>query len=109
IMVVVLSVFSGFQEEVHSSLWNSGYHITVTNQDPSIPIANYSELLRDVQGDPKIAPFLRSGFGSISANTLLEVQSRFEGKALRALPVDPDFSRREERSRAACRSYRKSL
>ena len=32
IMVLVLSVFNGFQQEVHDSLWNSGYHITVSRQ-----------------------------------------------------------------------------
>lgn len=89
IMVVVLSVFTGFQDEVHSSLWNSGYHITVSDQDASVPLTDYQEVINSVVNDPRTKGLVRSGFASVSVNTLLEVQNRFEGKALRALPADP--------------------
>src|SRR5512135_2881571 len=41
IMVVVLSVFTGFQREVHNSLWNSGYHITVSRSASGAAMENY--------------------------------------------------------------------
>jgi len=88
-MVLVLSVFNGFQQEVHSSLWNSGYHITVSRQTPGALLDNYRDIASAVLAENTLKPIVRSAFGSISVNALLEVQNRFEGKAVRAIPVDP--------------------
>lgn len=88
IMVVVLSVFTGFQKEVHNSLWNSGYHLTVSSSLAGSPIRNTDEILKSIESDKKLSPVLRSSFGSISLNGLLEIQNRFEGKGIRAIPVN---------------------
>ena len=87
IMVVVLSVFTGFQKEVHNSLWNSGYHITLSRSLAGASLENYSEILEATAKEPALEPLLRSSFPSISINGLLEIQNRFEGKGIRALPV----------------------
>lgn len=87
IMVLVLSVFNGFQEEVHSSLWNSGYHVTIQRSTPGAAITNHDKVVDAIQNDEGLKPFIRSVFPSISVNGLLEIQNRFEGKAIRALPV----------------------
>ncbi|MDH5657299.1 MAG: ABC transporter permease, partial [Spirochaetia bacterium] len=41
VMVIVLSVFTGFQNEVHKSLWNSGYHITISMHGRGKTIKNH--------------------------------------------------------------------
>lgn len=86
IMVLVLSVFTGFQREVHNSLWNSGYHVTISRGGQN-PMSNHEQIKESLLANPILANGVRSVFGSISVNALLEVQSRFEGKSIRAIPV----------------------
>ncbi len=87
IMVVVLSVFTGFQAEVHRSLWNSGYHVTITRQGSGKMIKEYEEVVAAVIQSPSVGEQVKSAFGSISINALLEQNNRFEGKGIRAIPV----------------------
>lgn len=88
IMVLVLSVFTGFQQEVHNSLWNSGYHITISRQAHGKPLRNYDEVTAALLGNPELAERIRSTYPSIALNALLEVNQQFEGKAIRAIPTD---------------------
>jgi len=88
IMVVVLSVFNGFQKEIHNSLWNSGYHITISRYQNNAPIQGYEAIVNRIRNDPEIKPNIRSVFGSITVNALIDVNNQFEGKGVRALPVD---------------------
>ncbi len=85
-MVVVLSVFNGFQTEVKRSLWNSGYHITISPANPNKLFDHYLEIIEYLQKnlDSKL---IRSVFPAIFVNALLEYQGRFEGKGVRAIPV----------------------
>ncbi len=93
IMVLVLSVFNGFQQEVHRSLWNSGYHVTVARPNHVLEMGQASRLRQSVEADPVASREIRSVFGSISINALLEIENQFEGKSVRALPVfDEDLT-----------------
>ncbi|MFN3603629.1 MAG: ABC transporter permease [Leptonema sp. (in: bacteria)] len=86
IMVVVLSVFNGFQSEVKRSLWNSGYHISISSANPNQLFSNYQEIVESLKKNLDIQR-IRSVFPSIFVNGLLEYQGRFEGKGIRAIPV----------------------
>lgn len=86
IMVVVLSVFNGFQSEVKRSLWNSGYHITISPSNPNKTFSNYEEIVSTLSKNLE-ANSIRSIFPAIFVNGLLEYQGRFEGKGIRAIPV----------------------
>jgi lipoprotein-releasing system permease protein len=88
VMVLVLSVFNGFQTEVHKSLWNSGYHVTISRT--GTPLTNYQDVVSAVEKSKIVSPMVKSAFGSIQVNALLEIQGRFEGKSVRAIPVDPE-------------------
>ncbi|MCE9597358.1 MAG: FtsX-like permease family protein [Spirochaetia bacterium] len=88
IMVIVLSVFNGFQSEVHRSLWSSGYHVTISRTGN--PIVDYDAITKAVLASKNLQPSVKSAFGSIQVNGLLEIQNRFEGKAVRAIPVDAE-------------------
>ncbi|MCB1324113.1 MAG: ABC transporter permease [Spirochaetales bacterium] len=87
IMVLVLCVFTGFQKEVHSSLWNSGYHIMVINPIHGSALSDYEDVVERTELDPTVQRLSRSIFPSISLNALLEFRNQFEGKALRAIPA----------------------
>lgn len=91
IMVVVISVFNGFQSEVKRSLWNSGYHITISPINPNKTIFNYERIIESIyEHNQDLNNNLRSIFPSIFVNGLLEIQGRFEGKAIRAIPVNKE-------------------
>jgi lipoprotein-releasing system permease protein len=91
IMVVVLSVFNGFQAEVKRSLWNSGYHITITSVNSQKTIKNYDKIIQSIyKNKDALNNNIRSIFPSILVNGLLEIQGRFEGKAIRAIPVNEE-------------------
>lgn len=92
IIVLVLSIFEGFQNEVQDSIWRSGYHITISRAPARQPMADYLQIIsRLVENDQKYKRFL-SVFGGISVNGLLEWRNRFEGKLIRAIAVtEPDL------------------
>lgn len=91
IMVLVLSVFNGFQQEVHRSLWNSGYHLTVSKHNQAFQQDVSRRLIETIPGVSDLSHRVRSIFPSISINALLEIQNQFEGKAVRAIPVDDNL------------------
>ena len=90
VMIIVLSVFIGFQETVHKTLENSGYHMRLVQQNGK-PFYGYRRILRRVQKSPDLQKQLRQAFASISLNILFESYNQFEGKALRAIPYISKF------------------
>ena len=87
IMVVVISVFNGFEREIHRLLLQSGNHITITRGSSRAPLDNYQEIISSIENTPDLGNRVRRAYGGISVNALLSVGDRFEGKLLRALPV----------------------
>ncbi len=90
ILALVLSVFNGFQEEIHQLLARSANHITITPGNPRYPIANQKEILANYSKDPDIQRAVRAVYPGISVNALLEIKNRFEGKTIRAVPLLPE-------------------
>lgn len=96
VMVLVLCVFTGFQHQMHTVLWNSGYHLMLRHQT-NPRLRNFKEIIASLQNSTepgqkkteieKLKKTTRSIFGSIQINALLENQNQFEGKSLRAIPV----------------------
>lgn len=87
IMVLVLSVFNGFQNEVHNSLWDSGYHVTITRFNDAIPQSRVDQAIQNIHADPDLKEIVRSAFGAITVNGLIDINGQFQGKPIRALPV----------------------
>ena len=83
VMVVVLSVFEGFQREVRQSLWNSGYHVAIRKASAGGTLQNYDPLISSLQKLPGV----RSSYPGVTVSGLLEWGGHFEGKLVRALPV----------------------
>ncbi len=85
VMVIVLSVFIGFQETVHKTLQNSGNHLTVMRRDGK-PFYGYKKVFSRSQQNHDFSKYILHAFPSISLNVLLENYGQFEGKGLRAVP-----------------------
>lgn len=90
IMVLVLSVFNGFEKEIFRLLENSGYHITLSRANRAATITNFPEVIAAFRSRAELSTLMRATFPSISMNALLGIQDRFEGVNIRALPVNPD-------------------
>ncbi len=88
VMIIVLSVFSGFQGAVKETLLQSGYHLRITSQSGR-PFYGYKKILKLEQKLPELQKLLRHTFPSVSLNVLLESYGQFEGKGMRALPYIP--------------------
>ena len=88
VMLIVLCVFTGFQNAVHKTLDNSGYHLTVTQQNNK-PFRHYSKILVKANKNMALQELTRHSFESISLNALIENFGQFEVKGLRALPLVP--------------------
>ncbi len=52
LLIVVLSIFNGFQRQVKESLWNGGPHITIENNYGTGEIINYEKVIEILKADP---------------------------------------------------------
>lgn len=106
VMVLVLSVFEGFQREVRQSLWNSGYHIALRPSTAGEVLRDHEALLASLHG----LPGQRSVFPGLTVSGLLEWGGRYEGKLVRALPVsEADVARGKLRDFPPLVHYKKEL
>ena len=96
VMVLVLSVFEGFQREVRQSLWNSGYHIAVRPAAAGTVFRDHAKLV----GLLEKIPGARSSYPGLTVSGLLEWGGNYEGKLIRALPVH-----REDVARGRLRDF----
>ncbi|MCB1173543.1 MAG: ABC transporter permease [Leptospiraceae bacterium] len=86
VMVLVLCVFTGFQHQMHTVLWNSGNHIVIRHQ--SMPsLRDPAAILESLGRSEQLRQYTRSIYPGIQLNALLEFRNQFEGKSLRAVPV----------------------
>ncbi len=95
VMVIVLCVFAGFQEAVHKTLRNSGYHITIHRHSKQ-PMQEHTQIVQRISNNERLQKLVRESFSSISLNGLLKAYNQFEGKAVRALPVDLERAEEEQ-------------
>src|SRR5690606_36947041 len=90
VIVLVLSLFEGFQKEVRSSLFGSGVHISVKSVGDGAPFREAeSSIIPRIQ-KIRSASYVKSVFPAIGVTALLEAGGRFEGKQVRAVPVVGD-------------------
>lgn len=87
IMVLVISVFNGFEREIHRLLSESGNHITISRGNARLQLDNYREVLASIEDNPELSGRVRRVYPAISVNALIALHDRFEGKLLRAVPV----------------------
>lgn len=87
LLIVVLSIFNGFQKQVKQSLWEGGPHITIENSSENGSIPDYELLIDLFQKEPKIRERIESIEGNITSHGLLQNYSTFVPIMIRAVPV----------------------
>lgn len=87
LLIVVLSIFNGFQRQVKESLWNGGPHITIENKMDSGEIRQYEKIIELLNQDPKLAKRVLTIQGSITSHGLLQNYNSFVPVMIRAIPV----------------------
>jgi len=88
LLIVVLSIFNGFQKQVKESLWGGGPHITVENNYATGEIRNYEKVISILLEDPFLKERIISIQGNISSHGLLQNNNNFVPIMIRAVPVD---------------------
>ncbi|GBF50694.1 lipoprotein releasing system permease LolE [Leptospira ryugenii] len=88
LLVVVLSIFNGFQKQVKESLWQGGPHITIENAYGSGAIYDYPKVIEHLQSDPALKNSIVSIEGNITSHGLIQSNNNFNPIMIRAVPVD---------------------
>jgi len=87
LLIVVLSIFNGFQKQVKESLWNGGPHITIENNYNTGEIKNYEKVISILMEDPFLQKRALSMQGNITSHGLLQNANNFVPIMVRAVPV----------------------
>lgn len=87
LLIVVLSIFNGFQKQVKESLWNGGPHITIENSYNTGDIKNYDKIIKVLMENPILKELVISMQGNITSHGLLQNNNTFVPVMIRAVPV----------------------
>ncbi len=88
LLIVVLSIFNGFQRQVKKSLWNGGPHITIENSYNTGEIANYEKVISTLMQDDFLKERVIAMQGNITSHGLLQNSNNFVPIMVRAVPVE---------------------
>lgn len=88
LLVVVLSIFNGFQKQVKESLWQGGPHITIENAYGSGAIYDYTSVTAHLKTDSKLADSIVSIEGNITSHGLIQSNNNFTPIMIRAVPIE---------------------
>ena len=87
LLIVVLSIFNGFQRQVKESLWNGGPHITIEYNYGTGEIKNYEKIINLLQNDTILREKVITVQGNITSHGLLQNNNTFVPIMLRAVPI----------------------
>lgn len=87
LLIVVLSIFNGFQRQVKESLWQGGPHITIENSFDSGAIYQYEEIIQRLKEDSNLSQKIISIEGNITSHGLLQNNNNFIPIMIRATPI----------------------
>jgi lipoprotein-releasing system permease protein len=87
LLIVVLSIFNGFQKQLKESLWQGGPHVTIENTFDSGAIYRYDEIIDRLKQDPNLKSRIVAIEGNITSHGLLQQSNNFIPIMIRAVPV----------------------
>ena len=87
LLIVVLSIFNGFQRQVKESLWSGGPHITIENTQGSGEIQKYERVIELLLQNPTLNDRIISMQGNITSHGLLQNNNTFVPVMIRAVPI----------------------
>ena len=87
LLIVVLSIFNGFQRQVKESLWSGGPHITIENSRGNGEIQKYERMVELLLQNPALKERVISLQGNITSHGLLQNNNTFVPVMIRAVPI----------------------
>ena len=87
LLIVVLSIFNGFQKQVKESLWAGGAHITIENNFGSGEIRNYTHFIEKLKENSVLREKIITVQGNITSHGLLQNYGSFIPVMIKALPT----------------------
>lgn len=87
LLIIVLSIFNGFQRQVKESLWQGGPHITIENTYETGDIKKYERVIELLMKNPVLKSKVVSIQGNITSHGLLQNYNTFNPIMIRATPV----------------------
>ncbi|TGK21285.1 ABC transporter permease [Leptospira fluminis] len=87
LLIVVLSIFNGFQRQVKESLWQGGSHITIESNSGAGEISDYDKVISWIQKTPELKQRIISVEGGIQSHGLIQNYNTFYPVIIRAVPV----------------------
>ncbi|MCB1142588.1 MAG: ABC transporter permease [Leptospiraceae bacterium] len=88
LLIVVLSIFNGFQKQVKESLWNGGPHVTIENNYGTGEIKNYEKVISVLLENEELKKRIVTIQGNITSHGLLQNNNTFVPIMIRAIPVE---------------------
>lgn len=117
LLIVVLSIFNGFQRQVKESLWNGGPHITIENNFQTGQIPKYNKIIQAMERKEDLMEYIISIQGNITSHGLIRNNNNFVPVMIRAVPIEsttdlilnkiPNFPRLEYYNREALKKINK--
>ena len=87
LLIVVLSIFNGFQKQVKKSLWESGIHITIENNLNSGKIKNYNQIIDYAKKKIPKNSSIQLIEPNINSYGLIQNYNEFLPISIRAVPI----------------------
>ena len=87
LLIVVLSVFNGFQKQIKKSLWESGIHITIENNLNSGKIKNYQKIISYIKKNISDKNSIQSIEPNIHSYGLIQNHNEFLPITIRSVPI----------------------
>lgn len=87
LLIVVLSIFNGFQKQVKESLSSGGPHITIEANSGNGEIRNYDKMIEVFFTDKVLKEKIISMQGNITSHGLLQNNNNFVPILIRAVPI----------------------
>ncbi|EPG65356.1 ABC transporter permease [Leptospira wolffii] len=87
LLIVVLSIFNGFQRQLKESLWQGGEHITIESSSNGGEIRDYEKIIEFIHKTPELNERIIAVEGGIQSHGLIQKYNIFYPVLIKAVPV----------------------
>ncbi|TGK01452.1 ABC transporter permease [Leptospira langatensis] len=87
LLIVVLSIFNGFQRQLKESLWQGGEHITIESSSNGGEIRDYQKIIQFIEKTPELQSRILAVEGGIQSHGLIQRYNIFYPVLIKAVPV----------------------
>ncbi|TGL63244.1 ABC transporter permease [Leptospira sarikeiensis] len=87
LLIVVLSIFNGFQRQLKESLWQGGEHITIESSSNGGEIRDYQKIIKYIKNDPELKDRIISVEAGIQSHGLIQRYNVFYPVLIKAVSI----------------------